>query len=117
VRQDLLDQIIWAEVVRLLEDPTLIQQELDRRLAAARSSDPTKHREQSLQNQLTRVGKSLERLLTAYQEGLLSLEQLRERIPALRCVRTSLTLPAGESPAPARGMSRPTGNRALGSWR
>jgi site-specific DNA recombinase len=84
VRQDLLDQIIWAEVVRLLEDPTLIQQELDRRLAAARSSDPTKHREQSLQSELTRVGKSLERLLTAYQEGLLSLEQLRERIPALR---------------------------------
>jgi len=70
--------------VRLLEDPTLVQQELDRRLAAARSSDPTKHREQSLQSQLTRVGKSLERLVTAYQEGLLSLEQLRERIPALR---------------------------------
>ncbi len=84
VRQDLLDQIIWAEVVRLLEDPTLIQQELDRRLAAARSSDPTKQREQSLQSELTRVGKSLERLLTAYQEGLLSLEQLRERMPALR---------------------------------
>jgi site-specific DNA recombinase len=84
VRQDLLDQIIWAEVVRLLEDPALIQQELDRRLAAARSSDPTKHREQSLQSELTRVGNSLERLLTAYQEGLLSLEQLRERIPALR---------------------------------
>jgi site-specific DNA recombinase len=84
VRQDLLDQIIWAEVVRLLEDPTLIQQELDRRLAAARSSDPTKRREQSLQREQTRVGKSLERLLTAYQEELLSLEQLRERIPALR---------------------------------
>ena len=29
----------------------------------------------------------------------------------------SLALPAGEIPAPARGMSRPTGNRALGSWR
>jgi site-specific DNA recombinase len=84
VRQDLLDQIIWAEVVRLLEDPSLIQQELDRRLAAARSSDPTKQREQSSQSELIRVGKSLERLLTAYQEGLLSLEQLRERIPALR---------------------------------
>src|SRR5712692_1578598 len=84
VRQDLLDQIVWSEVVRLLEDPTLIQQELDRRLAAARSSDPTKQREQSLRRELTRVGKSLERLLTAYQEELLSLEQLRERMPPLR---------------------------------
>jgi len=84
VRQDLLDQIVWTEVLRLLEDPTLIQQELDRRLAAARSSDPTKKREQSLQRERTRVGKSIERLLTAYQEELLSLEQLRERMPLLR---------------------------------
>jgi site-specific DNA recombinase len=84
VRQDLLDQIVWTEVMRLLENPTLIQQELDRRLAAARSSDLTKKREQNLQRELTRVSKSIERLLTAYQEELLSLEQLRERMPLLR---------------------------------
>jgi site-specific DNA recombinase len=84
VRQDLLDQIVWAEVIRLLEDPTLIQHELDRRLAAARASDPTKQREQSAQRELTRVGKSIERLLSAYQEELVSLEQLRERMPPLR---------------------------------
>jgi site-specific DNA recombinase len=84
VRQDLLDQIVWAEVIRLLEDPTLIQQELDRRLAAARSSDPTKKHEQNLQRELIHVGKGIERLLNAYQEGLLSIEQLRERMPGLR---------------------------------
>jgi site-specific DNA recombinase len=84
IRQDLLDQIVWAEVIRLLEDPALIQQELDRRLAAARSSDPTAKREQSLQRELTHVGKGIDRLLNAYQEGLLSIEQLRERMPALR---------------------------------
>ncbi len=84
VRQDLLDQIVWDEVIRLLEDPTLIQQELDRRLEAARSSDPTKKREQSLQRELAHVGKGIERLLSAYQEALMSIEQLRERMPALR---------------------------------
>jgi len=84
VRQDLLDKIVWTEVIRLLEDPALIQHELDRRLALARVSDPTKQREQSLQRELTRVGKSIERLLSAYQEELLSLEQLRERMPPLR---------------------------------
>jgi len=84
VRQELLDQIVWAEVIRLLEEPALIQQELDRRLAAARSSDPTRKREQSLQRELTHVGKGIERLLNAYQEGLLSIEQLRERMPGLR---------------------------------
>ena len=84
IRQELLDQIVWDEVIRLLEDPALIQTELDRRLAAARSSDPTKQREQSLQRELAHTGKGIDRLLTAYQEGLLSLEQLRERMPVLR---------------------------------
>ncbi len=41
-----------------------------------------------------RVGKSVERVLTAYQEDLVSLEQLRERMPPLRqreqAVRTEL---------------------------
>ena len=84
IRQEFLDQIVWTEVIRLLEEPALIHQELDRRLEAARTSDPTTKREQSLQRELTHVGKGIERLLTAYQEGLLSLEQLRERMPALR---------------------------------
>src|ERR1700745_3052680 len=81
IRQELLDQIVWAEVIRLLEEPALIQQELDRRLVAARTSNPTQKREQSLQRELTHVGKGIERLLNAYQEGLLSIEQLRERMP------------------------------------
>jgi site-specific DNA recombinase len=84
IQQELLDQIVWAEVIRLLEEPALIQQELDRRLVAARTSDPTRKREQSLQRELTHVGKGIERLLNAYQEELLSLEQLRERMPVLR---------------------------------
>jgi len=83
VRQELLDHIVWAEVIRLLEEPALIQQELDRRLVAARSADPTRKREQSLQRELTHIGKAIERLLNAYQENLLSIEQLRERMPGL----------------------------------
>src|SRR5229473_2859782 len=73
VRQDLLDQIVWTEVIRLLEDPALIQAELDRRLTVARAADPTKQREQTVQRDLVRVDKSIERVLTAYQEDLLSL--------------------------------------------
>ncbi len=84
IRQELLDQIVWTEVIRLLEEPVLIQQELDRRLVAARNADPTRKREQSLQRELTHVGKGIDRLLNAYQEELLSLEQLRERMPGLR---------------------------------
>ena len=84
VREDLLDQIVWTEVMRLLEDPTLIHQELDRRLAVARVADPTKTRTQAVERDLVRVGKSIERVLTAYQEDLVSLDQLRDRMPRLR---------------------------------
>ncbi|MER9470615.1 zinc ribbon domain-containing protein [Mesorhizobium sp. M0482] len=34
IRQDLLDEVVWREVMRLIEDPTLIRAELDRRLDA-----------------------------------------------------------------------------------
>jgi len=84
IRQDLLDQLVWTEILRLLEDPTLIQNELNRRLEAARDSSPTKRRQETLNRDLIRVRKSMERLLTAYQEELLTLDELRVRMPPLR---------------------------------
>ena len=84
IRQDLLDQIVWQEVVRLIEDPTLIQAELDRRLDAARGAEPTKRRQDALERERTRIRKSMERLVTAYQEDLLPLDELRRRMPELR---------------------------------
>ena len=84
VRQDLLDRIVWTEVIRLLEDPSLIQGELDCRLAAAKTADPAKQREKALHRDLARTRKSMDRLLTAYQEDLLSIDELRRRMPDLR---------------------------------
>ena len=84
VRQDYLDDFVWREIIRLLEEPALVQAEIDRRLAEAQAADPLRHREQSLRNQQVRLHNSIERLLTAYQEELLSLDQLRQRMPALR---------------------------------
>jgi site-specific DNA recombinase len=84
IRQELLDQRVWDEILRLLEDPTLIQNELNRRLEAARESAPTRRRLETLNRDLIRVRKSRERLLTAYQEELLSLDELRVRMPPLR---------------------------------
>lgn len=84
IRQNLLDQLVWDEILRLLEDPTLIQNELNRRLEAARESSPTQRRLETLNRDLIRVRKSMELLLTAYQEELLSLDELRVRMPPLR---------------------------------
>jgi site-specific DNA recombinase len=59
-------------------------------LAEARAADPLRPGEQSLRHQQLRLHNAIERLLTAYQEELLSLEQLRQRMPALRKQRQSV---------------------------
>jgi site-specific DNA recombinase len=43
-----------------------------------------KQREEILRRDHTRLEKNMDRLLTAYQEGLVSLDQLRSRMPELR---------------------------------
>jgi site-specific DNA recombinase len=83
VRQDLLDHIVWNEILKLLEDPSMIQSEIERRLAIASDSNPNKRRQESLERDLTRTQKSMERLVTAYQESLISLEDLRGRMQEL----------------------------------
>jgi site-specific DNA recombinase len=90
IRLDLLEHIVWSEVVRLLEDPALIQTELDRRLETARNSSPTKRQQDRVTQDLAQVLKRMDRLLTAYQEDLLSLTELRRRMPALRQREQSL---------------------------
>ncbi len=90
IRLDLLEHIVWHEIVRLLEDPTLIQAELDRRLEAARNSSPAKRQQETLTRDLTQARKRMDRLLTAYQEDLLSLDELRRRMPVLRQREQSL---------------------------
>src|SRR5207237_1733388 len=83
VRQDQLDAVIWKELLRLLEDPSLIQEELNRRLEAAQKADPLKQREDLLHREYARLEKNMDRLLNAYQEGLVSLEKLSGRITEL----------------------------------
>src|ERR1700676_2669848 len=84
IRQDYLDSFVWTEMLRLLDDPALIQAELDRRMEAAKRADPLRKRGESLQREQVRIQKNIDRLVTAYQESLVTLEQLRQRMPDLR---------------------------------
>jgi site-specific DNA recombinase len=84
IRQDYLDAAVWKEIMRLLEDPSLIQMELNRRLKAAKNTDPLRRRVDNLQRERLRLANRTERLITAYQEDLLNLNELRRRIPELR---------------------------------
>jgi len=84
VRQDHLDEIVWEQVIRLLEDGTLIQSEIDRRREVAQNTDPRRQRGQGLRREQARLENHVERLVSAYQEGLVTLAQLRHRMPDLQ---------------------------------
>src|SRR5438128_123008 len=84
IRQDYLDEFVWKETIRLLDEPALVQAEIDRRMEAARNADPLQKREQALRHQQTRLQNHIDRMVTAYQEELVTLAELRQRVPNLR---------------------------------
>ncbi len=84
IRQDQLDDRVWQQIIRMLQDPELIQSEIDRRIQAIGETDPAKCRETMLHKEHIRLQSKTRRLLDAYQESLLSLEELRQRMPILR---------------------------------
>lgn len=84
IRQDYLDDVVWGQVMHLLESPDLIRVEINRRLDKIRKSDPVTRRKESIIKEMARLRKGIEKLLDAYQEDLLQLAELRRRMPELR---------------------------------
>ncbi len=84
IRADELEPLVWDEVRRLLEDPPLVRAEIDRRLKTLRAEHPTARRREAIERDLTRANSAIERLIEAYQEQLISLDELRARMPQQR---------------------------------
>ena len=90
VRADYLDQVVWDHVTGLLTDPSLIRTEIDKRLTQIRTADPATAQRKRLDDALAKTTSAITRLIGAYQEDLLSLDELRARMPELRTRQTSL---------------------------
>ncbi len=90
VRADFLDELVWGQVTALLADPSLVQAELDRRLGELRAANPATAERTRLELELSRTTKAITRLVEAYQEELITLDELRSRIPDLRAKETRL---------------------------
>jgi site-specific DNA recombinase len=84
VRQDYLDNIVWQQIVQLLEDPTLIQREVEKRVEETRKASPVLKQKEAILKQRNKLSQSMDKLLDAYQEGLITIAQLRKRIPELQ---------------------------------
>ena len=79
-----LDDLVWRQILELLRSPELIRAEMQRRRIESLNSNPTQQRKEQLERELTRAAQQMDKLLDAYQEDLLSLSELRERVPAIR---------------------------------
>jgi len=84
IRVEDVDEAVWTQVKRLLEDPVLVRAELERRRDEGLRANPIEQRRQRVQHDIQRVNQQIDKLLDAYQEGLLGLGELRQRMPALR---------------------------------
>ncbi|UKJ06125.1 recombinase family protein [Solitalea lacus] len=84
IRQDYLDRIVWEQIVALLQDPTLIQREVEKRVAETKNTSPLLHQKASFEKQRGKAVQAMDKLLDAYQEGLIPIAQLRKRMPELQ---------------------------------
>jgi site-specific DNA recombinase len=84
IRVEDVDEAVWTQLKRLLEDPLLVRAELERRRDEGLRANPIEQRRQRVEHDIQRVNQQIDKLLDAYQEGLLGLGELRQRMPALR---------------------------------
>jgi site-specific DNA recombinase len=90
VRADYLDQVVWDHITELLADPHLIQAEIDKRLHAARAADPSRRQRKSLELALAKATTAITRMIEAFSEQLITIDELRTRMPDLRARETNL---------------------------
>ena len=90
IRQDDLDELVWQQIMKLLQEPSLIESELKRRLEKSKDSNPTRKRQKNLQGQLSKLQRAKDKLLDAYQEDLIKIEELRTRMEGIRQRESSL---------------------------
>src|SRR5690348_9323071 len=90
VRAGYLDQVVWDHITGLLADPALIRAEISKRLEQARTSDPVTRQRKQLSTALAKAATSITAMVEAYSEQLITIDELRARMPDLRARETSL---------------------------
>ena len=84
IRQEYADDLVWQSIVELLQEPALIQKEIDKRITETKKADPMLNQMAFLEKQQAKSMKAMDKLLDAYQEGLIPIEQLRKRMLELQ---------------------------------
>ena len=89
-----LDDAVWAEVRRMLEDPARVLEEYQRRLHAAQTS-PRRLELDAVGRRLAKARGAIGRLIDSYAEGLIEKSEFEPRIAELRRRVAGLEAEAG----------------------
>jgi site-specific DNA recombinase len=84
VRGDQLEQVVWAQVRALLEDPHRVADEYRRRIAQVRDGTATSDEIIRLERQMTSLQRGIARLIDSYTEGILNKTEFEPRIAGLK---------------------------------
>ena len=84
VRGDKLDQIVWDQVRALLEDPNRVADEYRRRIGQVQDGAAPSDQIDRLDRQMTRLRRSIDRLIDSYSGGLIDKTEFEPRITALK---------------------------------
>jgi site-specific DNA recombinase len=79
VPQKELDEAVYKEILNLIKDPSLIQQELTRRAKEVSNIEEVARQEVALKKEIYKISIERDRLLDAYQSGVVDLKDLRKR--------------------------------------
>jgi site-specific DNA recombinase len=90
VRADYLDTVVWDHITGLLADPALIRAEISKRLDAARTADPAARQRQRLELEQAKATTAITAMIEAYSEQLITIDELRARMPHLRARQANL---------------------------
>ncbi len=101
VRADYLDTVVWDHITGLLADPALIRAEIDKRLQQARTSDPVTSQRKRLEAALAKAAASITAMIEALSEQLITIDELRARMPHLRAREATLRAQIGALDAQA----------------
>ncbi len=90
VRADYLDTVVWDHITALLADPALIRAEISKRLEHLRTADPATRQRKRLELALAQAAAAITAMIEAFSEQLITIDELRARMPHLRARETGL---------------------------
>ncbi len=84
VRSDKLEQAVWAEVQGVLENPARLTEEYQRRIADAQGDGGARQDVDTLDEQIARLRRGIDRLIDGYAEGIINPPEFEPRVAGLK---------------------------------